>query len=236
MKDSLTWLRSGLTRATRFSHSWNSRRKAASLRWVNGSGSTGSQPSVIWWTLETDGSWSRSSGNLTMPRPWRGSSGSETYPNGTARTEPGRTWSTRWLCLAFFMGLALAAFFCPVAHAEAPDTLTVRLTYYTLRGTMASGGTTGDGAAACSQWIPFGTRLMFEDGFEVVCMDRGHGDWYWNEKTGWEAWIDVWVPNHAAGLAIERQYGIRTTLTVQCWGPCDLSTESGKLLNGAPDA
>lgn len=69
----------------------------------------------------------------------------------------------------------------------------VRVTYYTLPGTMASGNHVHLGAAACSRWLPLGTRLRLPDGWVVTCEDRGLGDRYW------KGWVDVWAPSPGWG-------------------------------------
>jgi hypothetical protein len=92
--------------------------------------------------------------------------------------------------------------------------LDIRVTFYTLRGKMASGVTTRKDAAACSKFLPFGTQLMFPDGYVVTCLDRGHGDWYWPD-----GWVDVWAPSYAWGINnVERDYGLWTTVTIIRWG------------------
>lgn len=100
------------------------------------------------------------------------------------------------------------------------ETLRVRVTFYTLRGTMASGVYTRKDAAACSKWLPFGTQLMFHDGYVVTCLDRGLGDYYWNpRRTGHDAWVDVWAPSYNWGIQyVEADYGTTTTMTIVRWG------------------
>lgn len=71
----------------------------------------------------------------------------------------------------------------------------VRVTYYTLPGVMANGERVHLGAAACSHWMPLGTRVVLPDGWTVTCKDRGDGDRYWS------GWIDVWSPSPAWGRA-----------------------------------
>jgi hypothetical protein len=71
----------------------------------------------------------------------------------------------------------------------------VRVTYYTLPGVMANGERVGLGAAACSRWMPLGTRLELPDGWVVTCKDRGLGDYYW------KGWVDVWAPSREWGRA-----------------------------------
>ena len=94
-----------------------------------------------------------------------------------------------------------------------PEQFAARVTFYTLRGVMASGLQTRKDAAACSKWMPFGTQLRFPDGYVVTCLDRGHGDWYW------PSWIDVWSPTYSWGLLnVERDYGLYATVSVLSWG------------------
>lgn len=102
----------------------------------------------------------------------------------------------------------------PASAAEwPPETVTARITFYVLRGPMADGVWTHKDAAACSRWMPFGTQLMFPDGYVVTCHDRGLGDRYW------PAWVDVWAESYQWGLRhVERDYGTYSTLTVIRWG------------------
>lgn len=89
----------------------------------------------------------------------------------------------------------------------------VRVTFYTLPGVMFSGQRVHKGAAACSDWMPIGTRLRFPDGFEVTCLDRGHGGRYW------KGWVDVWAPSYGWGLRyVEGDYGLYTWVEVTRWG------------------
>jgi hypothetical protein len=114
-----------------------------------------------------------------------------------------------------FAAILLAMTVLP-AHAEQRQEY-VRVTFYTLRGCMADSGQQCDytekDAAACSQWIPFGTQLMFNDGYVVTCRDRGRGDWYW------KGWVDVWAPSWQWGQDnIHSAYGDYTWVTVIRWG------------------
>ena len=84
----------------------------------------------------------------------------------------------------------------------------VRVTYYTLPGIMANGERVHLGAAACSRWMPFGTRLELPDGWVVTCKDRGLGDRYW------KGWVDVWAPSNTWGRAnVTGAYGDYTWVT-----------------------
>lgn len=110
-----------------------------------------------------------------------------------------------WALLVLGAGVA-------VAHAQETRQEYVRVTYYTLRGTMASGVPVHRDAAACSNWIPLGTQLMFEDGYVVTCEDRGHGDWYWR------GWLDVWAPSMEWGRQNVSSYGDYAWVSVVRWG------------------
>jgi len=104
----------------------------------------------------------------------------------------------------------LALLWARPAHAQEIE---VRVTFYVLRGVMASGIYTHKDAAACSKWMPFGTQLRLPDGYVVTCLDRGHGDWYW------PAWIDIWSPSRQWGLLnVERDYGLYARVSVLRWG------------------
>jgi hypothetical protein len=91
--------------------------------------------------------------------------------------------------------------------AQAQEAATVRVTYYTDRGTTYSGSHTRPGVAACSWNYDLGTRLRFSDGREVVCEDRG--------RLGSAGWIDVWVSSPAEGRAgVALAYGTHATVEV----------------------
>lgn len=86
----------------------------------------------------------------------------------------------------------------------------VRVTFYVLLGWMFNGQYVHLGAAACSHDFPIGTHLLLQDGFEVVCEDRGLGDYYWSE------WIDVWAPSYSWGVEnVSHAYGDWTTVLVE---------------------
>jgi hypothetical protein len=88
----------------------------------------------------------------------------------------------------------------------------VRVTFYVLFGLMANGQPVHKGAAACSTGFPMGTVLEFNDGFTVVCQDRG----YLGRDTGW---VDVWAPSMTWGRRyIAGDYGNHTWVTVRRWG------------------
>lgn len=119
--------------------------------------------------------------------------------------------------------MALGVATSPVAAEE--ETLRVRVTFYTLRGTMASGLQTRKDAAACSDWLPFGTQLMFPDGYVVTCLDRGLGGRIWNTRSGWDAWVDVWAPSYAWGIRyVEGDYGTTTQMQLVRWGWSDANS------------
>jgi len=110
---------------------------------------------------------------------------------------------------AILIGLLLLA----LVRVEDERQEYLRVTFYTLHGMMADGNSVHRDAAACSQWIPFGTQLMFDDGYVVTCEDRGHGDWYW------KGWVDVWAPSWQWGQDnIHSAYGDYAWVTVVRWG------------------
>jgi len=113
-----------------------------------------------------------------------------------------------WLALAVW-----AAFRVEPAHAQEHREY-VRVTYYTIRGPMASGIFTHKGAAACSYGYPMGSVLEFEDGWAVTCLDRG----LLGRDTGW---VDVWAESLAWGRRyVAQDYGNYAWVTVRCWGYC----------------
>lgn len=119
------------------------------------------------------------------------------------------------LALSAFLWLMVGVLILGTVHAEevTPRQEYVRVTFYDLPGRMADGQMVHDGAAACSAWLPMGTVLEFPDGRQVVCQDRGHGDWYWR------GWVDVWTPNYAAGVVgVERAYGLYSWVSIVRWG------------------
>lgn len=87
----------------------------------------------------------------------------------------------------------------------------VRVTFYTIRGTMRWGNYTYLGAAACGSYFPAGTKLRFvQDDFTVVCEDTGYLGRYH---------IDVWAPSYAWGRRyIAGDYGDYATVSVLRWG------------------
>lgn len=88
----------------------------------------------------------------------------------------------------------------------------VRVTFYVLRGYMASGIWTRPGAAACSYGYPMGTQLVMPDGYVVTCLDRG----LLGRDTGW---VDIWAPSMAWGRRyVAQDYGNHAWVTVQRWG------------------
>lgn len=128
-----------------------------------------------------------------------------------------RTWRHVLGVLSLLCGVLWSA--PGVAAQEPQDTVTLRarVTYYVLRGTMASGIQTHYGAAACSgawgdYYLPMGTLLEFPDGRRVVCLDRGGG-------INGQYWVDVWAPSLAYGRTnIAAVYGDYADVTVLRWG------------------
>lgn len=118
---------------------------------------------------------------------------------------------------AILLSMALSAsLLVPVAHADDEDLWqeNVRLTFYTLRGTMRWGSYTYLGAAACGSYFPAGTRLKFRDGFTVTCEDTGLLSRYQ---------VDVWAPSYAWGRTNIADpdtggYGDYAWVTVVRWG------------------
>ena len=101
----------------------------------------------------------------------------------------------------------------PVAHADDDEGLwqeNVRLTFYTIRGTMRWGNQTHLGAAACGSYFPAGTKLQFKDGWTVMCEDTGRLGRYQ---------VDVWAPSYSWGINnVEAAYGTYAWVTVVRWG------------------
>lgn len=90
------------------------------------------------------------------------------------------------------------------------EAASVSLTYYLPTGNRtASGEWPHQGSAACSYQWPFGTILEFEDGWQVVCLDRG--------MLG-HSHIDVFVLSHAEGRYLIGKYGTTTDISVARWG------------------
>ena len=123
---------------------------------------------------------------------------------------------------ALVLGTLLSASsFVPVARADddPPSEVAdaslwqehVRLTFYTLRGTMRWGNQTNMGAAACGNHFPAGSQLQFAtDNWTVMCEDTGR--LLSNQ-------IDVWAPSYAWGVQnIARAYGDYTIVKVIRWG------------------
>lgn len=99
------------------------------------------------------------------------------------------------------------------SHAQEAGQEYVRVTFYVEPGRMADGAMVHRDAAACSSWLPFGTQLMFPDGYVVTCEDRGHGDRYWH------SWVDVWSPSYAWGREnVNAAYGDYTWVQIIRWG------------------
>lgn len=91
--------------------------------------------------------------------------------------------------------------------AQAQESVTVRVTFYTDSGTTYSGTRTRSVVAACSWNWAIGTRFRFPDGREVVCEDRG--------QLGSSGWLDIWVPSLADGRAgVAQAYGSHVSVEV----------------------
>lgn len=117
------------------------------------------------------------------------------------------------LGLTIVAAALLAQAVCGHVQAQEARQEYVRVTFYTLHGTMASGKQVYKDAAACSNWMPMGTQLMFSDGYVVTCEDRGLGDYYW------KGWVDVWAPSHEWGAYnVTSAYGDYTWVTIIRWG------------------
>jgi hypothetical protein len=124
------------------------------------------------------------------------------------------TW---WALLIATAGLITSLFDGKLARAQEVEDFEwreyVRVTFYVLPGTMANGERVHHGAAACSNWMPFGTVLEFPDGFQVTCKDRGYGGRFWR------GWVDVWAPSRAWGQQyVTGDYGDFAWVTVVRWG------------------
>lgn len=111
---------------------------------------------------------------------------------------------------ALLASLILSAF-APVAHADEEWKEYVRVTFYTIRGTMRWGKQTYKGAAACGSYFPAGTKLTFvDDEWTVVCEDTGHLQ---------RAHVDVWAPSYAWGVQnVAGFYGDYAWVRVERWG------------------
>jgi hypothetical protein len=117
------------------------------------------------------------------------------------------------LVLAVLIVLSLTTM-CATRGARAQEERQeyVRVTFYVLRGAMASGIVTHHGAAACSYGFPMGTILEMPDGWEVTCLDRGH----LGRDTGW---VDIWAPSLAWGRRyVAQDYGNYAWVRVKRWG------------------
>lgn len=143
----------------------------------------------------------------SLERQWSSSIGTVITDSAVEpRTTLGPRW---WIIAAVWIALVLLATFaaCPAARAQEVRQEYVRVTWYAEPGRMADGNVVREGAAACSAWMPFGTVLEFPDGRQVVCEDRGHGDWYWH------GWIDVYGDS-----SVSRAYGDYAWVNVLRWG------------------
>jgi hypothetical protein len=114
---------------------------------------------------------------------------------------------TRRASAALVLGLILLA---TQAHRSEAG-LNVAVSWYLPTGNVtASGVYPYPGSAGCSLNFPLGTVLAFEDGREVVCLDRG--------LLGTSGHVDIYVPSRAEGAVVARSYGGRADVDVLRWG------------------
>lgn len=114
------------------------------------------------------------------------------------------------LLLTILMLIVVNLSMARVAAAE-PESIEVRVTYYYWTGNvMYAGIYPFPGAAACSWNLPLYTVVEFEDGREVVCLDRG--------LLGSTGWIDVYANTAAAGREVVDAYGDWARVRVARWG------------------
>jgi hypothetical protein len=94
----------------------------------------------------------------------------------------------------------------PISTHYGRPVVETRVTYYLWTGhRMANGEWPHFGAAACSLWVPFGTRITLADGRTVTCKDRGRIDS--------ELWIDIYVDSAEQGRReVAQRYGRRTAI------------------------
>ena len=105
----------------------------------------------------------------------------------------------RWLGHAVVLGA--------IALAVQAEQIVVTVSYYLPTGSpMFSGLEPFSGAAACSWNFELGTRLAFNDGRVVECLDRG--------LLGSSGHVDVFVRSVAEGRAVAAAYGSRTVVEV----------------------
>jgi len=104
----------------------------------------------------------------------------------------------------------------PPAAVEATAQITVALTFYVCSGappgfqdgycgTMASGRTVYEGAAACGLGLPLGQRFAF-GGREFVCEDRGRGP---------DDWVDIFFWDYTEGRSWRDGFGETVTVAVE---------------------
>jgi 3D (Asp-Asp-Asp) domain-containing protein len=67
---------------------------------------------------------------------------------------------------------------------------------YCQRGTTASGAETGPGVASCGPGLPFGTKIVLEDGV-YTCLDHG--------GAITDHHLDIWMPSYQAAIKFGRQ-------------------------------
>lgn len=106
--------------------------------------------------------------------------------------------------------LFLATFTGTVQPTHADD-VTVRVTYYYPTGNPTySGVYPYAGSAACSWNFPIGTQLQFEDGYIVICLDRG--------MLGWNGWVDIFASDWKTGQYFRYHYKKYEYVTILRWG------------------
>jgi len=106
------------------------------------------------------------------------------------------------IALSWYIVLTTLGVFIDIRNtndAQVAEQHWVRVTYYTWTGNpMASGIYPYVGAAACDYSFSMGTKIFFEDGFEVTCLDRGH--------LGY-GHVDIYADSHEMGQRIADKYG-----------------------------
>jgi 3D (Asp-Asp-Asp) domain-containing protein len=109
--------------------------------------------------------------------------------------------------------LAFVLFATPVTAQESRIEY-VHVTFYTLQGKMRWGEYTYKGAAACGNYFPPGTQMMFPDGFVVTCKDTGSLG-----KTQVDIWAPSWQWGHdnVADTSVNG-YGEFAWVTIIRWG------------------
>ena len=106
------------------------------------------------------------------------------------------------------IGTELAAGQAPAAAPAAGVFTNVRLTYYTVSGTMYSGRPTFEGAAAAHLgWLPIGTRFTLDclPGHVYTVLDTGKMPPHW---------VDLYVRSHTTGRWLNGTCGDYVTVRV----------------------